>query len=79
MTGYNQYKNLYPSSTSSTDNPIATTLHLAKDKMDLCVQMVFSEKFTTAFNTIIPQHLIEKANQSEPVDIPLKLEARLPD
>ncbi|KAK3532777.1 hypothetical protein QTP86_028146, partial [Hemibagrus guttatus] len=46
----------------STDDAITTTLHLALthlDSKDSYVQMLFID-FSSAFNTIIPQHLIEK-------------------
>ncbi|KAK3539456.1 hypothetical protein QTP70_008511 [Hemibagrus guttatus] len=46
----------------STDDAISTTLHLALthlDNKDTYVQMLFVD-FRSAFNTIIPQHLIEK-------------------
>ncbi|KAK3562661.1 hypothetical protein QTP86_004085 [Hemibagrus guttatus] len=46
----------------STDNAITTTLHLALthlDNKDSYVRMLFTD-FSSAFNTIIPQHLIEK-------------------
>ncbi|KAK3528785.1 hypothetical protein QTP70_011225 [Hemibagrus guttatus] len=45
----------------STDNAMATTLHLALthlDNKDSYVRMLFID-FSSAFNTIIPQHLIE--------------------
>ncbi|KAK3510311.1 hypothetical protein QTP70_000464 [Hemibagrus guttatus] len=46
----------------SMDNAITTTLHLALthlDNKDSYVRMLFID-FSSAFNTIIPQHLIEK-------------------
>ncbi|KAK3545642.1 hypothetical protein QTP70_008782 [Hemibagrus guttatus] len=46
----------------STDDAITTTLHLALthlDKKDSNVRILFTD-FSSAFNTIIPQHLIEK-------------------
>ncbi|KAK3569607.1 hypothetical protein QTP86_002602 [Hemibagrus guttatus] len=46
----------------STDNIFTTTLHLSLthlDNKDTYVQMLFID-FSSAFNTIIPQHLIEK-------------------
>ncbi|KAI5612709.1 hypothetical protein C0J50_4441 [Silurus asotus] len=46
----------------STDDAISTTLHLALthlDKKDFYVRMLFID-FSSAFNTIISQHLIEK-------------------
>ncbi|KAK3508016.1 hypothetical protein QTP70_010145 [Hemibagrus guttatus] len=46
----------------STDNAITTTLHLSLthlDNKDTYVRMLFID-FSSAFNTIIPQHLIEK-------------------
>ncbi|KAI5614000.1 gastrula zinc finger protein XlCGF28.1-like [Silurus asotus] len=46
----------------STDDAISTTLHLAithLDNKDSHVRMLFID-FSSAFNTIIPQHLIEK-------------------
>ncbi|KAK3575391.1 hypothetical protein QTP86_025793, partial [Hemibagrus guttatus] len=46
----------------SMDNAISTTLHLAlthMDNRDTYVRMLFID-FSSAFNTIIPQHLIEK-------------------
>ncbi|KAI5608961.1 hypothetical protein C0J50_6530 [Silurus asotus] len=46
----------------STDDAISTTLHLALthlDNKDSYVRMLFID-FSSAFNTIIPQHLIEK-------------------
>ncbi|KAI5629143.1 gastrula zinc finger protein XlCGF28.1-like [Silurus asotus] len=46
----------------STDDAISTTLHLALthlDNKDSYVRMLFID-FSLAFNTIIPQHLIEK-------------------
>ncbi|KAK3525532.1 hypothetical protein QTP86_033961 [Hemibagrus guttatus] len=46
----------------STDDSITTTLHLSLthlDNKDTYVRMLFID-FSTAFNTIIPQHLIEK-------------------
>ncbi|KAI5619892.1 hypothetical protein C0J50_20542 [Silurus asotus] len=46
----------------STDDAISTTLHLVLthlDKKDSYVKMLFID-FSSAFNTIIPQHLIEK-------------------
>ncbi|KAK3509604.1 hypothetical protein QTP70_006797 [Hemibagrus guttatus] len=46
----------------STDNAITTILHLALthlDNKDTNVRMLFID-FSSAFNTIIPQHLIEK-------------------
>ncbi|KAK3557297.1 hypothetical protein QTP70_026681, partial [Hemibagrus guttatus] len=46
----------------STDDAIITTLHLALthlDNKDTYVQMLFID-FSSAFNTIIPQHLTEK-------------------
>ncbi|KAK2882760.1 hypothetical protein Q8A73_021693 [Channa argus] len=46
----------------STDDAISTTLHLALthlDSKDSYVQMLFID-FSSAFNTIIPQHLTEK-------------------
>ncbi|KAK3516392.1 hypothetical protein QTP70_010484 [Hemibagrus guttatus] len=46
----------------STDNAISTTLHLHLthlDNKDTYVRMLFTD-FSSAFNTIIPQHLIEK-------------------
>ncbi|KAK3507850.1 hypothetical protein QTP70_001423 [Hemibagrus guttatus] len=46
----------------SIDNSITTTLHLSLthlDNKDTYVQMLFID-FSTAFNTITPQHLIEK-------------------
>ncbi|KAK3566072.1 hypothetical protein QTP86_025244, partial [Hemibagrus guttatus] len=46
----------------STDDAITTTLHLSLthlDNKDTYVRMLFIE-FSSAFNTIIPQHLIEK-------------------
>ncbi|KAK3514210.1 hypothetical protein QTP70_009469 [Hemibagrus guttatus] len=49
-------------SNRSTDDAISTTLHLALthlDNRDTFVQMLFID-FSSAFNTIIPQHLIEK-------------------
>ncbi|KAK3546911.1 hypothetical protein QTP86_003785 [Hemibagrus guttatus] len=45
-----------------TDDAITTTLHLTLthlDNKDSYVQMLFMD-FSSAFNTIIPQHLIEK-------------------
>ncbi|KAI4880495.1 hypothetical protein NFI96_000640, partial [Prochilodus magdalenae] len=48
----------------STDDTISTTLHLALthlDNRDTCVRMMFID-FSSAFNTIIPQHLIRKLN-----------------
>ncbi|KAI4904809.1 hypothetical protein NFI96_000064 [Prochilodus magdalenae] len=48
----------------STDNAISTTLHVALthlDNRDTYVGMLFID-FSSAFNTIIPQHLIEKLN-----------------
>ncbi|KAI5611683.1 gastrula zinc finger protein XlCGF28.1-like [Silurus asotus] len=48
----------------STDDDFSTTLHLALthlDNKDLYVRMLFND-FSSAFNTIIPQHLIEKLN-----------------
>ncbi|KAI5614135.1 hypothetical protein C0J50_3856 [Silurus asotus] len=48
----------------STDDAIFTTLHLALthlDNKDLYVRMLFID-FSSAFNRIIPQHLIEKLN-----------------
>ncbi|KAI5090163.1 gastrula zinc finger protein XlCGF28.1-like [Silurus meridionalis] len=48
----------------STDDAIPTTLHLALthlDNKDSYVRMLFID-FSSAFNTIIPQHLIEKLN-----------------
>ncbi|KAK3550715.1 hypothetical protein QTP70_003970 [Hemibagrus guttatus] len=48
----------------STHDAISTTLHLALthlDNKDTYVQMLFID-FSSAFNTIIPQHLIEKLN-----------------
>ncbi|XP_053093073.1 uncharacterized protein LOC128318920 [Pangasianodon hypophthalmus] len=48
----------------STDNAITTTLHLALthlDNNDIHVRMLFID-FSSAFNTIIPQHLIGKLN-----------------
>ncbi|KAK3513105.1 hypothetical protein QTP70_001677 [Hemibagrus guttatus] len=49
-------------SNRSTDDAITTTLHLALthlDNKDSYVRMLFID-FSSAFNTIIPQHLIEK-------------------
>ncbi|KAK3508745.1 hypothetical protein QTP70_004223 [Hemibagrus guttatus] len=49
-------------SNRSTDDAITTTLHLALthlDNKDTYVRMLFID-FCSAFNTIIPQHLIEK-------------------
>ncbi|KAK3560344.1 hypothetical protein QTP86_006429 [Hemibagrus guttatus] len=49
----------------STDDAITTTLHLSLtplDNKDTYVRMLFID-FSTAFNTIIPQHLIEKLTQ----------------
>ncbi|KAK3565492.1 hypothetical protein QTP86_010876 [Hemibagrus guttatus] len=46
----------------STDDAITTTLHLSLthlDNKDSYVQMLFID-FSSAFNTTIPQHLIEK-------------------
>ncbi|KAK3529821.1 hypothetical protein QTP86_006907 [Hemibagrus guttatus] len=46
----------------STDYAFTTTLHLSlthQDNKDTYVQMLFID-FSSAFNTIIPQHLIEK-------------------
>ncbi|KAK3522295.1 hypothetical protein QTP86_001904 [Hemibagrus guttatus] len=46
----------------STDDAISTTLYLALthlDNKDTYVRMLFLD-FSSAFNTIIPQHLIEK-------------------
>ncbi|KAK3518713.1 hypothetical protein QTP70_008919 [Hemibagrus guttatus] len=46
----------------STDDAITTTLHLSLtylDNKDTYVRMLFIN-FSSAFNTIIPQHLIEK-------------------
>ncbi|KAF7711397.1 hypothetical protein HF521_000408 [Silurus meridionalis] len=46
----------------STDDAISTTLHLALthlDNKDSYVRMLFID-FSSAFNTIIPQHLIDK-------------------
>ncbi|KAK3518527.1 hypothetical protein QTP70_001496 [Hemibagrus guttatus] len=46
----------------STDDAITTTLHLSLthlDNKDTYVRMLFID-FTSTFNTIIPQHLIEK-------------------
>ncbi|KAK3562918.1 hypothetical protein QTP86_011094 [Hemibagrus guttatus] len=46
----------------STDDAITTTLHLSLthlDNMDSYVRMLFID-FSSAFNTIIPQHLTEK-------------------
>ncbi|KAK3550604.1 hypothetical protein QTP70_000686 [Hemibagrus guttatus] len=46
----------------STDDAITTTLHLAPthlDNKDSYVQMLFID-FSSAFNTVIPQHLTEK-------------------
>ncbi|KAK3516794.1 hypothetical protein QTP70_023673 [Hemibagrus guttatus] len=46
----------------STDDAITTTLHLALthlDNKDSYVRMLFID-FSSAFNTIIPQHLTEK-------------------
>lgn len=46
----------------STDDAIATTLHVALthlDNKDMYVRMLFID-FTSAFNTIIPQHLTGK-------------------
>ncbi|KAK3541003.1 hypothetical protein QTP86_009520 [Hemibagrus guttatus] len=46
----------------STDDAITTTLHLSLthlDNKDTYVRMLFID-FSSAFNTIIPQHLIEK-------------------
>ncbi|KAI5085415.1 hypothetical protein C0J45_23129 [Silurus meridionalis] len=48
----------------STDDGISTTLHLALnhlDNKDSYVRMLFID-FSSAFNTIIPQHLVEKLN-----------------
>ncbi|KAI4901608.1 hypothetical protein NFI96_007590 [Prochilodus magdalenae] len=48
----------------STDDTISTTLHLALthlDNRDTYVRMLFID-FSSAFNTIIPQHLIGKLN-----------------
>ncbi|KAI5100825.1 immunoglobulin kappa variable 6-21 [Silurus meridionalis] len=48
----------------STDDAISTTLHLTLthlDNKDSYVRMLFID-FSSAFNTIIPQHLIEKLN-----------------
>ncbi|KAI5086598.1 gastrula zinc finger protein XlCGF28.1-like [Silurus meridionalis] len=48
----------------STDDAISTTLHLALthlDNKDSYVRMLFID-LSSAFNTIIPQHLIEKLN-----------------
>ncbi|KAI4885370.1 hypothetical protein NFI96_008195 [Prochilodus magdalenae] len=48
----------------STDDAISTTLHLALthlDNRDTYVRMLFID-FSSAFNTIIPQHLIGKLN-----------------
>ncbi|KAI4879830.1 hypothetical protein NFI96_002171 [Prochilodus magdalenae] len=48
----------------STDDAISTTLHLALthlDNRDTYVRMLFID-FSSAFNTIIPQHLIRKLN-----------------
>ncbi|KAI4874533.1 hypothetical protein NFI96_008031 [Prochilodus magdalenae] len=48
----------------STDNAISTTLHLSLthlDNRDTHVQMLFID-FSSAFSTIIPQHLIGKLN-----------------
>lgn len=48
----------------STDDAINTTLHLALthlDKKNTYVRMLFID-FSSAFNTIIPQHLTEKLN-----------------
>ncbi|KAI5619000.1 gastrula zinc finger protein XlCGF28.1-like [Silurus asotus] len=48
----------------STDDAISTTLHLALthlDNKDSYVRMLFID-FSSAFNKIIPQHLIEKFN-----------------
>ncbi|MCI4376387.1 hypothetical protein PGIGA_G00187890 [Pangasianodon gigas] len=48
----------------STDDAITTTLHLALthlDNKDTFVRMLFID-FSSAFNTIIPQHLIGKLN-----------------
>ncbi|KAK3564752.1 hypothetical protein QTP86_024965, partial [Hemibagrus guttatus] len=45
-----------------TDDAITTTLHLALthlDNKDSYVRMLFID-FSSAFNTIIPQHLIDK-------------------
>ncbi|KAK3537275.1 hypothetical protein QTP70_007002 [Hemibagrus guttatus] len=46
----------------STDDAISTTLHLSLthlDNKDTYVRMLFID-FSSAFNTIIPQQLIEK-------------------
>ncbi|KAK3519752.1 hypothetical protein QTP70_003891 [Hemibagrus guttatus] len=46
----------------STDDAISTTLHLSLthlESKDTYVRMLFID-FSSAFNTIIPQHLIEK-------------------
>ncbi|KAI5611468.1 gastrula zinc finger protein XlCGF28.1-like [Silurus asotus] len=48
----------------STDDAISTTVHLALTHLDnknSYVRMLFID-FSSAFNTIIPQHLIEKLN-----------------
>ncbi|KAI4883582.1 hypothetical protein NFI96_033202, partial [Prochilodus magdalenae] len=48
----------------STDNAITTTLHLALihlDNKDTYVRMLFID-FSSAFNTIVPQHLMRKLN-----------------
>ncbi|KAI4883753.1 hypothetical protein NFI96_007668 [Prochilodus magdalenae] len=48
----------------STDDAISTTLHLALthlENRDTYVRMLFID-FSSAFNTIIPQHLIRKLN-----------------
>ena len=46
----------------STDDAIATTLHLSLahlENKDSCVRMLFID-FSSAFNTVIPQHLMNK-------------------
>ncbi len=48
----------------STDDAISSTLHLALthlENKDSCVRMLFID-FSSAFNTIIPQQLINKLN-----------------
>ncbi|KAK3510725.1 hypothetical protein QTP70_015979 [Hemibagrus guttatus] len=60
----------------STDDAITTTLHLSLthlENKDTYVQMLFID-FSSAFNTIIPQHLIEKLNL-----LALQLDPGLPD
>ncbi|KAK3539377.1 hypothetical protein QTP70_003864 [Hemibagrus guttatus] len=66
----------------STDDAITTTLYLSLthlDNKDTYVRMLFID-FSSAFNTIIPQHLIEKLSEpSGPEHLPLQLDPGLPD